>query len=258
MSSLPIYNGLRVVSSQKRGSSRPALIETDAGYFLTKLRGAAQGTSALVPEIIVSTLAEALGLWVPCQALISIDSTLHCDGCDDEFLDLLAASYGINWGVQYLLGARDIRSDDIEAIDEAVTCQILWLDALVMNVDRTPHNPNLMVDPERVWLIDHGAALPFHYNWSAVLEDSPRQMTYATNRHLFGHQAHRLAKWDDELAIRLSSRAVFQEAVARIPDCFLHPLLGLGTSEERVERRRQAYAAFLWKRLKAPRPWISG
>ena len=31
------------------------------------------------------------------------------------------------------------------------------------NVDRTPRNPNLLVWHDRVWLIDHGAALYFHH-----------------------------------------------------------------------------------------------
>ena len=35
----------------------------------------------------------------------------------------------------------------------------MWFDALVTNVDRTPRNPNLLLWHDRVWLIDHGAAL---------------------------------------------------------------------------------------------------
>src|SRR3712207_7291994 len=36
---------------------------------------------------------------------------------------------------------------------------VVWLDALMLNVDRTPRNPNLLVWHRRLWLIDHGAAL---------------------------------------------------------------------------------------------------
>ena len=35
----------------------------------------------------------------------------------------------------------------------------MWLDALTTNVDRTPRNPNLLLWHDRLWLIDHGAAL---------------------------------------------------------------------------------------------------
>ena len=41
----------------------------------------------------------------------------------------------------------------------AAAADVVWLDALVMNVDRSARNPNLLLWHERLWLIDHGAAL---------------------------------------------------------------------------------------------------
>ncbi|MEO0827083.1 MAG: HipA family kinase [Cyanobacteria bacterium J06639_16] len=252
---IPIYSALRVVSAQKLGSSRPILIETDAGYFLTKLRGAAQGTSALVAEVIVAALAEALGLWMPSRVLISIDTSLKIEDREDELRDLLVASHGINLGFQYLKGAKDIHANEIEAIDENLACQVLWLDSLVMNVDRTAWNPNLLRWRDKLWVIDHGASLPFQYNWSAVRESSPRSMKYAMDRHLFWDKVRNLDIWDRELTARLSTE-VLQDVIAQIPDCFLQPLLPPAASAQKLERRRQAYAAFLWKRLKSPRPFM--
>ena len=47
----------------------------------------------------------------------------------------------------------------------------MWLDALISNVDRTPRNPNLLVWHERLWLIDHGAALFFHHrDWDPEVD----------------------------------------------------------------------------------------
>ncbi|NEQ46722.1 MAG: hypothetical protein F6K00_25510 [Leptolyngbya sp. SIOISBB] len=252
---LPTYQALRVISAKTGGSSRPIIVETDAGYFFTKLRGAAQGTSSLVAEIIVARLAEALGLWVPAQALIVIDAGIPSENREDEFLDLLAASGGINLGFQYLHGARDIRPQDMVAIDEDLACQVLWLDSWVMNVDRTVKNPNLMLSQGQLWLVDHGAALPFQYSWSTVVEESPRMAKYAMHRHIFWDKARNLELWDDKLAASLSAQ-VLQDAVNKIPTCFLQPLLNSGSSTQRIERRRQAYAAFLWKRLKFPRPFM--
>jgi hypothetical protein len=56
---------VRVLAGPRRGSSRPVLVETTAGQWLVKLRGAAQGIGVLVAEIIVAGLAEVLGLRVP-------------------------------------------------------------------------------------------------------------------------------------------------------------------------------------------------
>ncbi len=252
---IPTYAAHRVISADRHGSSRPVVVKTDAGYFHTKLRGAAQGTAALVAEIIVAGLAEALGLWVPSRVLIAIEPTIQSDIQEDEFVDLLAASHGINLGFQYLEGARDIRADEIATIDEEFACKVLWLDALVMNVDRTVHNPNMMRSQQQRWVIDHGAALPFQYNWAAVMEESPRRSAYAMHHHIFGDRAKNLERWDKHLAAMVS-KPILQSVVSQIPDCFLQPLMPGGASAKTIERRRQAYAAFLWKRLKSPRPFI--
>ena len=40
---------------------------------------------------------------------------------------------------------------------------MVWFDSLVLNVDRTPRNPNLLRWHHGLWLIDHGAALYVHH-----------------------------------------------------------------------------------------------
>jgi len=49
--------------------------------------------------------------------------------------------------------------------DADLASRIVWFDAYVTNVDRTPRNPNLLLWHRRLWLIDHGAALYFHHTW---------------------------------------------------------------------------------------------
>jgi hypothetical protein len=246
----------RIVSSHKRGSSWPVVAETEDGLFLVKLRGAAQGTAALVAEVIVAELADALGLAVPRRALLELDVGVENADRDQELGDLLRASEGLNLGFRFLEGARVIGRDEAAHTADDLACPVLWLDALVMNPDRTPENPNVLVAEGRSWLIDHGAALPFQYSWGTVMEDSPRRAAYPLDRHLFAPRAPRLAEWDDRLAARLT-RARLDAAIAQVPDDFLVPLLGRAPDAERLRRRRGAYHAFLWKRLKAPRPFIA-
>jgi hypothetical protein len=246
-----VHRARRIVSSGKRGSSRPIVVETDAGRFLVKLRGAAQGTLPLVAEIVVAELADALGLDVPRRALVSLDQATDGAERESELARLLAASRGINLGFRFLEGARVIRSDEVAAAGDALACPVLWLDALVMNRDRAARNPNLLVAERKTWLSDHGAALPFHFDWPSVSEQSPRA-GYPLESHLFASRATRLGDWDSLLASRISRR-VLELALAAVPDAFLEPSLARGTS---LERRRAAYEAFLWKRLKSPRPFL--
>ena len=47
--------------------------------------------------------------------------------------------------------------------DAELASRIVWFDAFVSNLDRTPRNANMLVWHDRLWLIDHGAALYFHH-----------------------------------------------------------------------------------------------
>ena len=246
-----VHRALRVLAGPRRGSSRPLVVETARGIFFTKLRGAAQGTAVLVAEIVVAELADALGLPVPRRALVFFDDALTSDDHDGELLDLLARSRGLNLGFRVLEGVREMRPEEIRDATEDFACPVLWLDALVMNRDRTPRNPNIVIAQGRPWLVDHGASLPFQYDWSTVTEDSPRA-PYSLEQHLFARFRNRLPSWDGRLARKLTREAL-RHALDQVPDDFLRSLLPAGAAASAVERRRRAYEAFLWKRLKAPR-----
>ena len=237
----------RVVDSVRRGSSWPVIVETEDGLRFTKLRGAAQGTGALVAEIIVGGLAEAIGLHVPARSLIRLPAEIESADRHEELRDLLRASVGLNLGFDHLKGAVDLKPEETARLSSDEASQIVWLDGLVMNPDRTARNPNILCWHDSYWLIDHGAALGFQHRWSAVTEDSPRRNS--AHDHLLAARATRLAEWDPILAAKLT-REVVESTVAAVPDDFLAPLA------TDIPRRRAAYAAFLWKRLKAPRPWI--
>lgn len=248
---LPRHSARRVLRALRRGSSSPVVIDTSAGQFVAKLRGAAQGLPPLVAEIIVAELAEALGLPVPERVIVTFEADLPSDDGNDELRDLLTASVGDNLGLRWLPGATDLRLDQLDAVDPDTAATIAWLDGLVMNPDRTPQNPNILLWHRQPWLIDHGAALPFHHDWDSVTEQSPREVESALARHLFASRAGPLASVDGRAA-RVLSLAALNGACARVPDAFLSAAFP-GQAPERV---RAAYVAFLWKRLKPPRPFV--
>src|SRR4029453_7687345 len=82
---------------------------------------------------------------------------------DPEIQDLLVASDGTNLGVDFLPGALPFSPAAGPPPDPELAAAIVWLDALVTNVDRTAQNPNLLWWHRRLWLIDHGAALYWHH-----------------------------------------------------------------------------------------------
>ena len=173
----------RVLRRERSGSSSPVVVHTNDGERFVKLRGAAQGITALIAELIVAELAETVCLAVPARDLIEFAPQIASDDVNDELRDLLDASVGVNVGFVMLDGARNLTKAEYPNVPLDVAASILWLDTLVQNLDRSPANANIMVRRGEYWLIDHGAALPFQHNWSAVREESV-QRPYNTAMHV--------------------------------------------------------------------------
>ncbi|MEI9952543.1 MAG: HipA family kinase [Pseudomonadota bacterium] len=243
----------QVLSAFRQGSSWPVLIDTGDERIFTKLHATAHGAAPLVSEIVVGELADALGLSTPARCLVEIEAGIASLDPHEELLDLLARSSGLNLGFQLLEGYRDLKPPDARHLRPELAASIIWLDALVQNPDRTEQNPNLMIKAGRVSLIDNGAALTFQYDWDNVTEQSPRQPGTFVEKHLLRVSPRELEACDDALAPRLT-REVLERALAAVPDEFIRPLVPRGGDPA---RHRAAYVAYLWKRLRAPRPFVN-
>jgi hypothetical protein len=163
---------------------------------------------------------------------------------DPEIQDLLYASAGINLGVDFLPGALPFTPAAVAGIDPELAADVVWLDALTTNVDRSPRNPNLLVWHGRTWLIDHGAAL-FRQHGSRPLASTAHEPFPAIADHVLLGAAGPLAEADERLAPR--AQAVLEAAVALVPEDWL----GGDTAG-----RRRDLADFLAERLRAPRAFV--
>jgi hypothetical protein len=240
-----------VLSADRRGSSWPVLAETDDGTWFTKLRGAAQGTGALVAEVIVAELAESLGLRAPARSLVRFGDDIESIDKNDELADLLRASRGVNLGFAYLEGATNFSPEsDPARVRQEDAVAIVWLDGLTANPDRTARNSNLLWWRGALYLIDHGAALGFQYSLPDVDPSAARRPYTIREPHLLREQAGDLGAHDEALAARLPREAV-ERAVAAVPDEFLTQLAG-----DELGARRAAYVDYLLRRLAAPRPFL--
>ena len=165
---------LSYVLALREGGSLPGLMEADdLGTYVVKFRGAGQGPRALVAEVVVGELARALGLPVPELVTVDLDPAFARSEPDEEVQDLLAASRGLNLGLDYLPGALDLDPAS-DTVDDTFAASVVWLDALTLNVDRSWRNPNLLLWGGRPWLIDHGAALYVHHDWSRATDAATR------------------------------------------------------------------------------------
>lgn len=181
MSSLRVVRATRYAIPLREGGSLPGVVEADDdGMYVVKFRGAGQGVKALVAEVIAGELARAVGLAVPEIVLVDVDPVLGRAEPDPEIQELIEASAGLNVGLDFLPGS--LAYDPAFAVAPELAALIVWLDELTLNIDRTPRNPNLLVWHDRLWLIDHGAALFPHH--AGDIADSARRVFTAIADHV--------------------------------------------------------------------------
>jgi len=232
----------RYVAPLREGGSLPGLVEADDdGMYVMKFTGAGQGVAALVAEVVAGELARSLGLLVPELVVAWLEPELARAEPDIEIQELAAASVGPNLGVDFLPGALPFTPAAASAMHPELAAQIVWLDALVTNVDRTPRNPNLLAWHGRVWLIDHGAAF-YRQHGDAPLSDSADAPFPLIRDHVLLSQAGSIVHADERLA-GVAEQAI-SRSVALVPETWLG---------DDPAGRRADFEAFLRRRLSAPR-----
>lgn len=253
---LRTFEATRYVVPLREGGSLPAVIDTDGGgLFVTKFRGAGQGARALLAELIVGELARTLELPVPELALIELDESFGRSEPDPEIQDILRGSRGLNVGMRYLESAFNFDPES-DAVDPDLAAEIVWLDALVTNIDRTFKNPNLMWHGDALWLIDHGAALYFHHDWPTVTEDKARSPFGPIADHVLLDVVSDLRAADERLSARLTPKAR-RAVLEALPESLLMDAPeGVEPPFASAEENREAYARYLDARLDSPRPFV--
>ena len=240
---LRTVDATRYVTPLREGGSLPALVEaSDDGLYVLKFRGAGQGPKALVAEVVAGELARALGFHVPELVLVRLDPTLAVAEPDAEIQDLLRASGGLNLGVDFLPGALPFNPAAGPAPPPAQAAAIVWLDALVTNVDRTAKNTNMLLWHDRLWLIDHGAALYFHHG--EPVADHELRPFEAIAQHVLLPFAGSIEEADAELAPRVTAE-LLRDVAAAVPQDWL------GDASEEL------YVEYLRRRLEEPRAFVA-
>ena len=251
---LPTITALTYLTPLREGGSLPALMEADdLGTYVVKFTGAGQGPRALVAEIIVGELARALAIRTPELALIEVDGALGRAEPDFEVQELVLASAGQNLAIDFLPGS--IGFDPHFPVPTTDAARILWLDALVANVDRSPRNTNLLLWHRDLWAIDHGACLRFHHSWG----DPERfaQAHYDYDDHVLSGTADPRTV-HDQLAAMVTAD-LLDSVTALVPDAWLTPDADRPDPAAPGDptAARVAYRDYLLARLAHAEEWLS-
>jgi hypothetical protein len=241
---LRTVNVTRYVTPLREGGSLPAIAEADDGFlYVLKFRGAGQGVKALIAELIGGEIARTLGFKVPEIVFANLDTAFGRSEPDEEIQDLLKASVGLNLALHYLSGAITFDSV-VTKVDPKLASQIVWMDCLLTNVDRTPRNTNMLTWNKELWLIDHGASLYFHHSWDNWKEQAVRPFMQVKD-HVLLSKASELDTVDEEFKATLTPE-VIRTIVSVVPDEWIK-----GEWLEEPDEVRGVYAQFLETRIAA-------
>lgn len=192
--------------------------------------------------MIGGEIARALSLKVPEIVFALVDEAFGRTEPDEEIQDLLKASVELNLGLHYLQGS--ITYDPaVSTIDPRLASQIVWLDCLLTNVDRTARNTNMLLWHKELWLIDHGASLYFHHSWKNWKEQATKPFVLVKD-HVLLPQAVELETVDRQFR-GLLSRQVIEDIISLIPDEWLAD----EPAFKSVDEHRNAYIQFIEARV---------
>jgi len=237
-------NVTRYVTPLREGGSLPAIAEADDGFlYVLKFRGAGQGVKALIAELIGGEIARALGFKVPEIVFANLDTAFGRTEPDEEIQDLLKASVGLNLALHYLSGAITF-DPSVTHLSYKQASQIVWLDCLLTNVDRTPRNTNMLTWNKELWLIDHGAALYFHHSWDNWQEQATRPFMQVKD-HVLLSRATELDTVDEEFKVILTPETI-RAVVSLVPDEWIKT-----EWQETPDEVRAVYSGFLEARVAA-------
>ncbi|MGB3543854.1 HipA family kinase [Rubrivirga sp.] len=257
---LPTHTAQRYAQPLREGGSLPALVETDAGLEVVKFRGAGQGARALLAELIVGGIAQALGLPIPTLSVVDVPDGFGRAEPDPEIQDILKGSVGANVGLAFVPGAFAYEhAAHADIVDPDLAADVVWLDALTTNIDRTPRNPNLLVargdDGPQLWLIDHGAALYHHHNWPSVDTERAQTPFPAIKDHVLLPIASDLEAADARHRHALEGDTL-RRVLEDVPDSLLVAAPpGREPDFETAGQARDAYLRFFADRLSTQR-WV--
>ena len=232
----------RYVTPLREGGSLPALMEADDdGLYVVKFSGAGQGPKALVAELVGGEIGRALGLPVPEIVLVEVDPALGRAEPDPEIRELLQRSSGLNVGLDFLPGSLAFAPAMDPKPSPQLAADVIWFDALITNIDRSPKNPNMLIWHGRPWLIDHGAALYIQHTWRDAAAHARKPFEQIRDHVLLPYSGP-LHEADTRLAPQLEP-SVLTAILDLVPDGWL--------SEPRAR-----YLEYLERRLAVPRPFV--
>lgn len=159
---------MKAIKALKRGSSAPIVIEHQGKFLLVKLRAGMSGEHALLIEYFGTKLGSQIGLPTLTPSFITLNENLDTANLDIEIKDLLSKSQGLNIAFDYKEGTHDLTEEETSKIDSNLSSELFLFDLVMLNIDRTTSNTNLIGDENSLYSIDYESSLMIQELFSDV------------------------------------------------------------------------------------------
>lgn len=217
----------------RSGSSLPLIISaSDGNKYVAKLCGAGDGILANVVEWLASKLGTLLHLPVISPVFLAIPKTLDDASWDPEIRELLQKSIGVNLGLPYLENAETYSERAAHTVDENLKDEIFLYDLFLLNIDRNPANPNMIIHQGELRCLDYSSALMIR---SALTRENYRE--HVLLRHLKRHPFYRspIMPYPFINKLRQVADSDISQIVSELPDEWLKPLQIAAAASEAKE-----------------------
>ncbi|MBN2165640.1 MAG: hypothetical protein JW717_05135 [Marinilabiliaceae bacterium] len=152
---------IEVISYHRSGNSFPIVIQYNSKKFLVKLRAGLSGEYSLLSEWFGNQAGSLIGLNTRQPHWILLPDSLKYDDIYIEVRDLIDKSLGVNIGFEYIDNVEVFDIGEISKIDKDQQIEIYLFDLLMLNVDRTNQNCNLLINESGVLITDFDSSLIF-------------------------------------------------------------------------------------------------
>lgn len=152
---------MKVIKYIPGGNSFPLVIENNNQKKLVKLRAGMSGEHSILNEWFGNVIGEKIGIRTRKPNWISLSDNLEYSHIYIEVRELIEKSMGLNICFDYLENVKELSFKDIEKLDKKKFIDIYLLDVLMLNIDRTKENLNLLQE-EKIIVSDFEASLFFN------------------------------------------------------------------------------------------------
>jgi len=211
---------MEVLTYKLGGNSFPIIIQQSNKKHFIKLRAGLSGEYSLLSEWFGNEVGRLIGLNTQKPQWIWLTNSLNFKNIYIEVRDLIEKSFGINIGFEYIENVQEINLNDLTKVDKERFSNIYLLDVLMLNVDRTTENLNLLkLDNNEILITDFDSSLIFNEIFNGLNPSKNKRILQALKSNPFYKNVKEL---NVECFIKALNQLDFKKMIGEIPEELLN------------------------------------